>query len=232
MGFTRQRRRGGIGASFIDIGPQRRADILTIIEAGWRHAATRGEVDAAMPEVDLNARLRASMVAAVNARVVRSYRKISVLPGTEARSDSGVPAGFTDIAIHLRDVRDRQRDHGPHAVIECKRVTGNDATLCRRYVVDGIDDRFIGAKYAGGHRTAFMAGYVLSGSIEAAAAGINRYLANRRRAAERLADCTALPASWARSSRHPRPSSEPPLIDLLHAFLTFPAGGQTAAPRC
>ena len=67
-----------------------------------------------------------------------------------------------------------------------------------------------------------MAGYVLSGSIEAALGGINRYLANRGRAAERLAPCTALPATWARSSCHPRPSSDPPLIDLHHAFLTFP----------
>ena len=228
MGFTRRRRGTG---SLIDIGRRRHADVLTIIKAGWAHAE-RGAVNAAMLEVEMNARLQAGMVAAVNARVVRSHRKISVLPGTEARSDSATTAGFTDIAIHLRDVRDRQRDHGPHAVIECKRVTGSDATLCRRYVVDGIDDRFIGAKYAGGHRMAFMAGYVLSGGIEAAAAGINRYLDNRGRAAERLAPCTALSASWARSSRHPRPSSQPPLIDLHHAFLTFPAGGQTAAPRC
>ena len=217
VGFTRRRRGTG---SLIDIGRRRHAEIMKIIKAGWARAEG-GPVDAATLEVEMNARLRTGMVAAVSARVVRSYRKISVLPGTEARSDTAA-AGFTDIAIHLRDVRDRQHDHGPHAVIECKRVAGNDATLCRRYVVDGIDDRFIGAKYAGGHRTAFMAGYVLSGSIEAAVAGINRYLANRGRAAERLAPCTALPATWTRSSRHPRPSSDPPLIDLHHAFLMFP----------
>ena len=218
VGFTRRRRGSG---SLIDIGRRRNAEIMKIIKAGWARAQG-GAVNAATLEVEMNARLRTGMVAAVNARVVRSYRKISVLPGTEARSDATAPAGFTDIAIHLRDVRDRQHDHGPHAVIECKRVAGNDATLCRRYVVDGIDDRFISAKYAGGHRTAFMAGYVLSGSIEAAVAGINRYLANRGRAAERLAPCTAPPATWGRSSRHLRPSSDPPMIDLHHAFLTFP----------
>ncbi len=132
------------------------------------------------------------------------------------------PDGRTDIPILLQELREAYGDHDPHAIIECKRVAGNDAALCRRYVVDGIDDRFIGAKYAARHRVAFMAGYVLAGSIEAAAAGINRYLANRGRAAERLAPCTALPATWTRSSRHPRPSSDPPLIDLHHAFLTFP----------
>ena len=174
-----------------------------------------------MQEVELNGCLRAGMEAAVNDRVVRSHRKISVLPGTESRSAPGKPAGFTDIAIHLQEIRERSGDHGPHAVIECKRVAGEDATLCRRYVVDGIDDRFISGKYAGRHRVAFMAGYVLSGSVDAVVRRINRHLSNRGRAAECLDSCTVLSAAWARSSSHPRPA--PPPIELHHAFLTFPA---------
>ena len=98
---------------------------------------------------------------------------------------------------------------------------GRSATLCRRYVVDGIDDRFISAKYAGRHRVAFMAGYVLSGSVDAVVRRINRYLSERGRAAERLGFCTVLAAAWARSSSHPRLA--PPPIELHHAFLTFPA---------
>ena len=160
---------------------------------------------------------------ALNGRTEKWAKKMTVLPGTESRSGATLqPDGKTDIPILLQELREAYDDHDPHAIIECKRIAGSDAALCRRYVVDGIDDRFIGAKYAGGHRTAFMAGYVLSGNIEAAVAVINRYLANRGRAAERLAACTALPATWARSSRHPRQSSAPPLIDLHHAFLTFP----------
>lgn len=161
------------------------------------------------------------MEAAVNAGVVRSHRRITVLPGTESRNDPAMPAGFTDISIHLQDIRERSGDHGPHAVIECKRVAGDDATLCRRYVVDGIDDRFVSGKYAGRHRVAFMAGYVLSGSIDAVVRRINRHLSERGRGAEHLVSCTVLAEAWARSSSHPRPA--PPPIELHHAFLTFPA---------
>ena len=174
-----------------------------------------------MYEVDLNYHLRAGMEAAVNDRVVRSHRTISVLPGTESRSAPGKPAGFTDISIHLSDIRERSGDHGPHAVIECKRVAGGDTTLCWRYVYQGICDRFISGKYAGRHRVAFMAGYVRSGSVEAVVKRINRHLSNQCSAAECLDSCTVLAAAWARSSSHPRPAR--PSIELHHAFLTFPA---------
>ena len=164
------------------------------------------------------------MQSAVNDRTASSYnKKISVLPGTETRSrPASSPVGLTDISIHLRDIRERSRDHGPHAIVECKRVDAGDASLCRRYVADGIDDRFRTEKYASRHTVAFMAGYVLSGSIEDTAARINRYLSRHRRAAECLNPCTVLTAAWARSSRHPRrlPAAS---IDLHHAFLTFRA---------
>lgn len=93
--------------------------------------------------------------------------------------------------------------------------------MCRLYVVEGID-RFTRAKYAGRHAAAFMAGYVLSGRVEAAARRINRYLSDHGRAAEALAACTVLTEAWARTSRHPRRSPAAP-IELHHAFLTFQA---------
>ena len=67
-----------------------------------------------------------------------------------------------------------------------------------------------------------MAAYVLSGSVDAATGGINRYLSGRGRAAERLNPCTVLTEAWARSSRHPRQPPATP-IDVHHAFLTFRA---------
>ena len=162
------------------------------------------------------------MKGAIDEGVVPSHKKVSVLPGTESRSGTDVtPSGLTDISIHLRDIRERNRDHGPHAIVECKRVEGNDAALCRLYVVEGMD-RFKTGQYADRHAVAFMAGYVLSGSVEAVTRGINRYLSGRGSGAEGLRACTVLAESWARSSRHLRQPPAPP-IDLHHAFLTFQA---------
>lgn len=216
------RRRRGFGDRSIDIQPSRRADILTILNAGWCRTLARPEVSPVAREVELTGHLRVGMIAAVNDRVVPAHKRISVQAGTETTLGTDVvPSGLTDISIHLRDIRERTLDHGPHAIIECKRVAGSDAALCRLYVVEGID-RFTGAKYAGRHTVAFMAGYVLSGSVGEVAHGINRYLSRHRRAAEHLTSCTVVAAAWARSSRHSRLSPAAP-IDLHHAFLTFEA---------
>ena len=213
-----------VGARFFDIGAERSSVILSILSTGWAHAMELQVVDARAGEVEITECLRSGMRRALNDRTEKWAKKMTVLPGTESRSGATLqPDGRTDIPILLQELREAYGDHDPHAIIECKRVAGNDPALCRRYVVDGIDDRFISAKYAARHRVAFMAGYVLSGSVDAVTGRINRYLSRRGRAAERLAACTALPATWARSSCHPRPSSDPPLIDLHHAFLTFPA---------
>ena len=216
------RRRRGFGDRSIDIQPSRTADILTILNAGWYRVLARVEVGPAAGEVVLTGHLLAGMQAAVNDRAVSSHKRISVLPGTESRSGTDVtPSGLTDISIHLRDIRERTRDHGPHAIIECKRVAGSEAGLCRLYVVEGID-RFRTGQYSDRHVVAFMAAYVLSGSVDAATGGINRYLSGRGRAAERLNRCTVLTEAWARSSRHPRRPPATP-IDVHHAFLTFRA---------
>ena len=214
------RRRRGFGARSIELEPSRRADILRILNAGWHRALVRPEVGPATREVELTGHLRAGMIAAVNDRVVTSHKRISVLPGTESRFGTDVaPSGLTDISIHLREIRERTLDHGPHAIIECKRVAANDAALCRLYVVEGID-RFRNAKYGGRHTAAFMAAYVLSGSVDAVTRRINGYLSDHDRDTELLAECTVLVAAWARSSQHPR-QLPAPAIDLHHAFLTF-----------
>lgn len=214
------RRRRGFGDRSIDIRPSRRADILTILNAGWYRVLARAEVGPAAGEVVLTGHLLAGMQAAVNDRAVFSHKRISVMPGAESRSGTDVtPSGLTDISIHLRDIRERTRDHGPHAIIECKRVAGNAAGLCRLYVVKGID-RFRTGQYSDRHVVAFMAAYVLSGSIDAATRRINQYLSDRGRRAECLNPCTVLTEAWARSSQHLRRAPAAP-IELHHAFLTF-----------
>lgn len=214
--------RGGYGDRSISIQPSRRADILAILNAGWRRVLERPEVCPEAREVELTGHLLAGMQAALNDRVVPSHKRVSVLPGTESRSGTGAsPSGLTDISIHLREIRERNRDHGPHAIIECKRVAGNDAALARLYVVEGID-RFKSGQYADRHAVAFMAGYVLSGNVDAVVSRVNGYLSRRGRGAEHLRSCTVLVATWARSSAHPRQPPAPP-IDLHHAFLTFQA---------
>lgn len=148
-------------------------------------------------------------------------KKMTILRGTESLSVSSplTPDGLTDIPIFFQDIRENLDEHDPHAIIECKRIAGNDSRLCRLYVVKGID-RFRQGKYAGNHALAFMAGYLLSGGADAAVAGINGYLSRQVREPEHLTSSTVLPEAWARSSRHPRPEPAAP-IELHHAFLEF-----------
>lgn len=220
--FERFLRRPSVGQGLLDIGRGRGADILRLIHAGWERSLAAQNVHPEMGEVQMTCHLREGMIGAVNDRAVRSARKLSVLPGTESwRGKNSVrPDGLTDISIHLRDVREKLGDHGPHAIIECKRVEGSSTNLCREYVVEGID-RFIDQKYSAKHAAAFMAGYLLSPDAEAAALGINKYLSGRGRTQDQLESCTVLGEPWARSSHHLRPNPATP-IDLHHAFLEFP----------
>lgn len=213
-------RRHRVGPASTQIGRDRIADILKILQSGWRRTASTNGLHPGMDEVALTGRLRAGMIAAVDDRLVRSAKKISVLPGTESWRKGGKrPAGLTDISVHLREIRERRQDHGPHAIIECKRVAGDEAELCRLYVREGID-RFKGTKYGERHAVGFMAAYLLSGDAHSATAGINRYLSGRGRESDQLNACTVVDADWARSSRHSRSEPAAP-IDLHHAFLGF-----------
>lgn len=213
-------RRHRVGRASTQIGRDRTVDILRVLHSGWRHAVNADSLHPGMDEVALTGRLRAGMIAVVNNRLVRAGKKISVLPGTESWPE-GVkkPAGLTDISVHLREIRERLQDHGPHAIIECKRVAGDKAELCRLYVLEGID-RFKGTKYGDRHAVGFMAGYLLSGDAGSATEGINRYLSGRGRRSDHLNTCTVFDADWARSSQHSRPRSIA-TIDLHHAFLGF-----------
>jgi len=209
------------GRQFIDIERERCDAILRILHEGWSRAIGFPQVHPGAGEVEVTEHLRTEMREALSRRTTDWYKKMTVLRGTESVSVSSPPTpdGLTDIPIFFQDIRERFDEHDPHAIIECKRIAGGDAGLCRLYVVEGMD-RFSEGKYADNHALAFMAGYLLSGGADEAAAGINRYLSRQGRESERLESSTAVQEAWVRSSRHARPASQAP-IDLHHAFLAF-----------
>ena len=218
MTFDASARPGVLGQKPIDVGDERCAAIMRILEAGWKRASDHLEVHAGAGEVEITERLRDGMRAVLKAKAVPWRKKMTVLPGTESRSSLDAPRsdGRTDIPVFFSDVREEYDEHDPHAIVECKRIAGNRADLCRQYVVEGID-RFVTGKYAGNHADGFLAGYLLAGDAEAAVAGVNRRLSRKGRQPERLASSTILDVPWARSSRHPRPAPAGP-IALHHAF--------------
>ena len=216
-------REGRASGSPLNIKRHLARDILRVIKAGWQKALACPDVDRDTGEVELNGRLYEGMCAAVDEKVVQSHKGISVLPGTESWSyDAGAAAdGLTDISIHLSDIRERLQLHGPHAVIECKRVAGNSGNLCRLYVTEGVD-RFASGKYAGKHALAFMAGYVVAGSVSEAVARVNARLKRYNRGSEILGPSTLLGEEWTRTSAHVRATSEQ-FLELHHALLEFGA---------
>ena len=214
-------RPGALGRQFIDIRRERCAAILRILDAGWKRAPDISEVHPPAGEVEITEHLRTGMRAALEARVDKWCKKMTVLPGTESRSSPNTPRpdGRTDIPLLFSDIREKHDEHDPHAIIECKRVAGDNAGLCRQYVVEGID-RFKTGQYASNHTVGFMAGYLLSGGATTATARINRYLTRKERESELLESSDIIKEHWVRSSRHPRPKPAQS-INLHHAFLAL-----------
>lgn len=208
-----------IGAGLIVLRKSVATKILTTIKAGWVLASSRDDVHPCSYEVDITERLRDSMRQALEATEQPGQRTLIVLPGTESRSSPAVsrPDGRTDIPVMVTEVFQEQGDHDPHAVIECKRLSGFDRSLCRNYVVNGID-RFTSGKYGRNHGVGFMVGYLVSGTAQLSMNGVNRYLTNKGRDTERLHSSKLLPTSWALTSTHPRSPNNTD-IDLHHAHL-------------
>ena len=211
-------RSGALGQKFIDIQQERSSAILHILDAGWKTVSESPKVHAGVGEVEITEHLRSGMRAALSARVSPWCKKMTVLPGTESRSGPDVPKpdGRTDIPVFFQDIREEYDEHDPHAIIECKRVAGDDAKLCRLYTINGVD-RFKSGKYGSHHAVGFMAGYLTSGNTRAAVAGINLYLTRKGRRSEHLMGCNIRSAPWARTSHHRRPNSGN-LFILHHAF--------------
>lgn len=209
---------GAVGQRFIDIHEERSSAILHILNAGWKTVSESRQVHAGVGEVEITEQLRSGMRVALSARGSPWCKKMTVLAGTESRSSPDVPKpdGRTDIPIFFQDIREEYDEHDPHAIIECKRVAGNDAKLCRLYTTNGVD-RFKSGKYGSHHAVGFMAGYLTSGNTRAAVTGINSYLTRKGRCSEQLMGCTIRSAPWARTSHHRRPNSNN-LFILHHAF--------------
>lgn len=215
--MTIRRRDAPPKPTLVELGHDVCATLLRLVKKGWQVASDHGWVTADMDEVPMTERLRDAMRKVVRDR---SRWKLAIRAGTETRSSRSVshPDGRTDISVFLLSLFEKYDEHDHHAIIECKRVAGSDSSLCRLFVVEGVD-RFVTGKYSSRHVTGFMVGYVQHGSIDAACSAINRQLRNRGRASEELVACRVLPAPWTQSSRHARSRNSD--IDLHHAFLEF-----------
>ena len=209
----------------INLGPETAAAILRTIEAGWVRASSLPDINADAGEVEMNERLRDGMRDALDLDGLPWGGTLIVQAGSESRSRRDVlrPDGRTDIPIQSIEFFHRFREHDPHAIIECKRIAGDDAYLCREYVVNGID-RFRRGQYAANHAAGFMAGYLIAGHANAAVTRVNGYLNGGRRHgnrdvrhSENLIQSKLVEEPWAWTSRHPRTDGSK--IDLHHAFL-------------
>jgi hypothetical protein len=212
-----------LGREFIELAPEVIAAILLTLFVGWGRVRGFADVTADAREVPMTERLRDGMRGDLKVKSHPWGKMLMVLPGTESRSDNAVltPDGRTDIPLMVIEVFLRTGEHDPHAIIECKRISGLDTNLCREYVVEGMD-RFRAGKYGSNHAVGFMVGYLLSGTDSEAANGVNKYLTRTARKVEHLAhsDICGEVSSWA--SEHARSAPSTP-VRLHHAFLELAA---------
>lgn len=196
--------------------------LLRTIHDGWCFATTHHEFPEAAHETEMTQRLRTGMRQATVAH--GPALPMRVLGGVEVHASANAPrpVGLTDISI----IFDLFPGHDPHVAIECKRVTGRDATLRRLYVTQGIDRFKSGEKYGANHDTGFMVGYVVHGSESDVVARINAYLEGCGRREDRLTASHLIGDSWARQSTHARAGREP--VELHHAFLIVPTTPEEA----
>lgn len=190
--------------------------IMLTVRAGWRTAIGDNDMNASSDEVQITTKLVDGMREALKSRELPWGRELLVSRGTESRSrdDLSRPDGRTDISIYVRQKWD---DHDPHAIVECKRISGNNARLCRLYVKEGID-RFKSGKYGRNRPFGFMAGYLIDGDANMAAKGINRYLSGQSRGQENLVPSNISRESWVWQSAHIRGAE---YMEIHHALLPF-----------
>jgi hypothetical protein len=214
---------GPLGKEFIELTPDVTAAILTTLIDGWQSASSFADVNAQAGEVAITERLRDGMRLRLKTNNHPWGKMLMVLPGTESRSNDAVllPDGRTDIPLVLIEVFLRTQEHDPHAIIECKRIAGSDAHLCREYVVEGMD-RFSTGKYGQNHAVGFMVGYLLSGSSADAVAAINGYLSRATRIPDQLHPATIAVNIPGWVSQHVRSSPLPPIY-LHHSFFGLSA---------
>ena len=201
--------------------------VLKYLILSWDHVSTLPDVHANSLEVPVTEHLREELRVQVS-RCPWGKGMLVIQAGSESKSDPAlkVPDGITDIPLFHFAIYQRDQDHSPHMIVECKRIAGNDAGLCRKYVVEGMD-RFIDGKYGARHRAGFMVGYVQAGTAAESVDRVNTYLTKNTRVKDCLSD---LPQPEAWESNHLR-ASPMPEIHLRHAFLkTAPAPATATVP--
>lgn len=211
-----------MGLGIIDLAEDVLAAILQTVLDGWNAAVITGRINGSCGEVFITERLRDGMREALKKPGHPWGKVLVILPGTESRSrpDLALPDGRTDIPILSLQVFLRTQEHDPHAILECKRLSGSDAHLCREYVVEGMD-RFRLGKYGRQHSVGFLVGYVVSGTESEAVDGVNRYLNNTHRSKEQLTTAFIVSTFRTWKSLHQRQAA--PSIELHHALLTVSA---------
>lgn len=208
---------------FINLDVDRCSTIICTLRLGWARALKTRLIDIEWHEVPITECLRDGMREALR-EALGTASDMWVSAGAESRSTPGLlePDGRTDIPIAFTSIRERLNEHNAHAIIECKRVAEDSASLCKAYVEQGIR-RFVGGakadprypKYAANHAVAFMAGYLLRGTTAGAVKRINGYLGKM----EHLGPPTVVREDWVRTSVHKR--SRLSDIILHHAFLAI-----------
>lgn len=206
---------GVVAPAVVELLPDMVESVLNLIVLAWDDVVVLPEVHAASLEVPVTERLRDKLRIQVG-RCPWGKGMLIVSDGTESMSAPGLPEpdGVTDIPLFHIAIYQRDNDHTPHMIVECKRIAGANTGLCRSYVVEGMD-RFIKGKYGARHRAGFMVGYVQGGTSAESADGVNKYLTKKSRAKDHLAPSTR-PEAW--ESNHSRPNGMP-TIHLRHALL-------------
>ena len=205
------------GSTPSSLGSRVALSIISTFKAAWDRVYSCSDIHDGCSEVAITECLRESMRHVLDASERPWERTMAVLPGTESKSrpDLTRPDGLTDIPIWLTDRFRERGEHDPHAIIECKRLSGADAGLCRLYVVEGID-RFKSGKYGRDHQVGFMTGYLVAGNATEAAGRVNQYLTKKARISECLSPSDLVQECWAWRSVHSRSSGNGE-VHLHHA---------------
>ena len=219
------------GREPLDLDPSLTILILRLIKKGWETACKDALIQGDCEEREMAECLLQGMrshlkshPSSAKGEGVEWRENITVARGTEVppRSGHSGSPGIPDIAVYFHDIRIRKNYHDPHALIECKKISGSRAKLCRSYVVDGIMDRFASGKYGADHSVGFMIGFLLHGSVPLAVERINGHVRCKLGPCEVLVPSDSRCSHSVHVSRHARPTLSSPVV-VHHSFLRVPS---------
>lgn len=193
------------------------ATVLDITVTAWSFVLARKEVNNATLETDIAGHLGKAMLEEKNQRpTLKQQFRIEEEVGTRSSLNTPKPEGRIDIKIIY------SFDEGEYFGLECKRISGTDRALARKYVTQGLM-RFIDGKYSPGHDWAAMLGFVIDGDLAGCVQLVHKGLVQTRRATNMNGDwiieSSFGPYKGLYSSRH-RQANRKSIISVLHLFLT------------